>query len=194
MSLTRQINNIGPTLEWYVADICNREFSGNSLWSVKLSDFPYGDCDVVSWLPPNLVYIETKSSRPSEVTDSELKHFLQRGVDLAPELAILLIDTDVDLQKQGLLNRLFELMLPTVKLANGIVDPKWRNNKEPFVAPQARYPGVCFGYRRFYVTNSEPTIQTQLSRCFRHYNNEVKGAMFLSGESVNFVTGELETG
>ena len=59
--LTRRIDNIGPTLEWYVAEVCKRDFAGSAEWSVKLSDFRYGDCDVLAWLPPNLIYIETKS-------------------------------------------------------------------------------------------------------------------------------------
>jgi len=189
MNLTRKIDNIGPTLEWYVAHVCQREFEGSAEWSVKLSDFRYGDCDVLAWLPPNVIYIETKSSEASQVTDSELKHFLQRGVDLAPELAILLVDTNDDLEKAGLLGRLFEVMLPTVRLANVP-----RHDEKPLISPQPKYPGVSFGYFRFYVTNSEPSIQTQLSKCLRHYHASVKGHMFVGGEPVNFVTGEFERG
>lgn len=193
VELTRKIDNIGQTLEWYIADVCQREFDGSAEWSAKLSDFRYGDCDVLAWLPPNLIYIETKSSEPSEVGNSELKHFLQRGVDLSPELAILLIDTGNDLEKAGLLGRLFEVMVAPVRLASGITDRGWRPEK-PFIAPQPGYPGVNFGYFRFYVTNSKPTIKTQLSRCLRHYNTAVKGRAFVGGEPVNFVTGELEPG
>lgn len=191
VELTRKINNIGPTLEWYVAHVCQREFEGSAEWSVKLSDFRYGDCDVLAWLPPNVIYVETKSSPPSEVSNSDLKHFLQRGVDLSPELAILLVDTDDDLEQAGLLRRLFEVMLPTVRLASGITDPQWCPDKR-FIARQPLFPGVSFGYFRFYVTNSEPSIKTQLSRCLRHYNTAVKGRAFLGGEPINFVTGELE--
>lgn len=191
VSLEGAINNIGPTLEWYVADVCEREFEGSAEWSVELSGGQYGDYDVLAWLPPSLVYIETKSCRPREVSDSALKHFLQRGIDLAPELAILLIDTEDDLEKTGLLERLFEVMLPTVQLQSGIRDAKWRPER-PFIAPQPGYPGVSFGYRRFYVTNSTPSIKRQLERCLGHYNKNVKGQAFVGGEPVNFVTGELE--
>ena len=85
-------------------------------------------------------------------------------------------------------------MLPAVKLSSGIDDPKWRHDNQPFIAPQPSYPGIAFGYRRFYVTNSDPSIYRQLSRCLRHYHSEVKGAAFLGGPPVNFVTGELEEG
>jgi len=190
--LKRTIDSIGPTLEWYVADVCEREFEGSAEWSVKLSGGRYGDYDVLAWLPPSLIYIETKSSRSSEVSDSALKHFLQRGIDLAPELAVLLIDTEDDLEETGLLGRLFEVMLPTVRLASGIQDLKWQPEK-PFIAPQPGYPGISFGYFRFYVTNSKPSIKSQLQRCLGHYNKNVKGRTFIGGEPVNFVTGELET-
>ena len=191
--LTRTINNIGPTLEWYVADMCQREFAGSADWSVKLADFQYGDCDVIAWLPPTLVYIETKSSRPSEVSDSELKHFLQRGVELAPELAILLIDTDDDLEATGFLERLFNLMIPPVRLASRISDPDWRPEKR-FIAPAQGFPGVSFGHMRYYVTNSEPSIEGQLRRCLRHYQTQVKGHSFYIGEPDNFVTGKADEG
>jgi hypothetical protein len=94
-----------------VADVFKKDFSGSAEWSVNLSDFRYGDYDVLAWLPPILIYVETKSSRPSEVNESKLRHFLQRGVELAPDLAILLIDTEDDLEKADLIRRLFDLML-----------------------------------------------------------------------------------
>ena len=191
VSLEGAINNIGPTLEWYVADVCKREFGGSAEWSVELSEGRYGDYDVLAWLPPSLIYIETKSGKPSEVSHSELKHFLQRGEDLAPELAVLLIDTEDDLGKTGLLGRLMEVMLPTVRLASGIQEAGWRPER-PFIAPQPGHPGVSFGYRRFYVTNSKPSIKRQLQRCLGHYNKYVKGQTFWGGEPVNFITGELE--
>lgn len=154
VKLTRSIDNIGPTLEWYVASLCQREFDGSSEWGVKLADLQYGDYDVLAWLPPTLVYIETKSSQPSGISNNELKHFLQRGVELVPDLAILLVDTDDDLEEAGLLDRLFEVMLPTARSSSGIDDPEWRNNGRLFIAPQPSFPGVSFGYYRNYVTNS----------------------------------------
>ena len=97
VALTRKVNNIGPTLEWYVADLCKTAFDGSSDWSVWLADAEYNDYDVLAWLPPMLMYVETKSSAPDGITESELRHFLQRGEELAPELAVLLVDTDQEL-------------------------------------------------------------------------------------------------
>ncbi len=90
----------------------------------------------------------------------------------------------------GLLTRLFELMLPAVRLANEETALGRRPNR-PFIAPQPRYRGVSFGYFRFYVTNAEPSIRRQLEKCLRHYHAQVKGRAFWEGEPVNFVTGGL---
>lgn len=190
--LKRQIDNIGATLEWYVADVCQRQFEGSSAWSVKLGDMHYGDYDVLAWLPPALLYVETKSSRPEEIEDTEIKHFLQRGVELAPDLAILLIDTDDDLEESGFLSRIFELMLPTITSGDRTTVSELRHNREPFIRPQRGYSGISWGYRRYYVTNTKPSIEAQLRKCLRHFNARVKDTMFVGGPPVNFVTGDLE--
>ena len=187
VNLLRSLNNIGPTLEWYVADLVQKQFGGSADWSVKLADCAYGDYDVIGWLPPTLLYLEAKSARPSGIDDSELKNFLQRGVELAPELAISLIDTDDDLEATGSLDRIFNLMIPSVKLSSRITDADWRPAK-PFIAPAAGFPGISFGLFRYYVTNSEPSIEGQIRRCLRHYHTNVKGHTFYHGEPMNFVT------
>jgi len=69
-------------------------------------------------LSPTLLYVETKSSRPEEIEDTEIKHFLQRGVELAPDLAILLVDTDDDLEESSFLHKVYGLMLLTIAQAD----------------------------------------------------------------------------
>ena len=68
----------------------------------------------MAWLPRTLLYVETKSSRPEEIEDTEIKHFLQRGVELAPDLAILLVDTDDDLEESDFLHKVYGLTLLTI--------------------------------------------------------------------------------
>ena len=72
----------------------------------------------MAWLPPTLLYVETKSSRPEEIEDTEIKHFLQRGVELAPDLPILLVETDDDLEESGFLYKVYGLMLLTIAQAD----------------------------------------------------------------------------
>ena len=70
-------------------------------------------------------------------------------------------------------------------------DPEWRHDDKPFIAAQSKYPGISFGYQRFYIINNEPSVRTQLSRCLRHYHSEVKGRALWGGLSVDFVTGSV---
>jgi hypothetical protein len=189
VSLTRMVDNIGPTLEWYVAELCLRELAGSASWSVKLDDLPTGgDYDVISWLPPALVYVETKSSAPSQVSEAELMNFLQRGEELAADAAVLLVDTESDMSE--LLTRLNEAMIPTVRNMSGIHDDDWRPEK-PTIGAQNTFPGIAWGMQRFYVTNAKPSIVQQLRRVLRHYNEIVKGASFWGGPPVNWVTKEV---
>ncbi len=89
-------------------------FYGSAAWPVKLAEVRYGNFDVLAGLLPTLLYVETKSSRPEEIEDTEIKHFLQRGVELAPDLPILLVDTDDDLEESGFLHKVYGLMLLTI--------------------------------------------------------------------------------
>lgn len=163
--LTRPLDNIGLTLEWYVADLCQSDFGGSSEWSVELSDVEHGDYDVIAWLPPSLIYVETKSSRQSELDESVLGKFFKRGQELTPELAILLVDTEESLEE--LMQRLSNVIW---RIAGGT---GWEQRISSL--PDYRLGNVGFGYRRYYVMNSDPSIRTQLQRCLRHYHKEVKG-------------------
>ena len=90
------------------------ELHESAAWSVKLAEVPYGNFYVLAWLPPTVLYVETKSYRPEEIEDTEIKHFLQRGVELAPDLAILLVDTDDDLEESDFLHKVYGLTLLTI--------------------------------------------------------------------------------
>jgi hypothetical protein len=181
-ALTRAVDNIGPTLEWYVAELCKRELAGDAEWAVQMEDLPVGgDFDVLGWLAPTLISVELKSGQPSEITEAELRNFLQRDQELAPDLSILLIDTDDATGIQALVQRMNDFVMPLVGA------PK----SKPTFRAQADFPGLSFGWKRVYITGSQPRIITQLRRTLQHYHAHVKGHSFWGGPSVNFVTGEV---
>lgn len=188
--LSRGINNIGPSLEWYVAQLCKQELCESAEWGVQLADIKVGgDYDVLAWLAPLLVYVELKSSRPSNIDESAIANFLERGEELAPDLAIFLVDVDKRDDLANLRASFSKVIDGAEGKAGGKPEESWRSGRA-WIRPQAEYPGVGFGYRRFYVTNSDPTILKQLQRCLQHYYARVKGAMFLGGPGeINFVTG-----
>ena len=91
-----QITSFGPTLEWYVAELLRREFGAETVWGVKFRRPAVGgDYDVLAKLGGSLLYIEVKSSPPKQVTDGEVRAFLDRVEDLSPELSVFLMDTEL---------------------------------------------------------------------------------------------------
>ncbi len=187
--LRRHVDNIGPTLEWYVAEVFKQEFNTLAGWSVYLADIPaYGDYDVLAWSLNTLIYVETKAKSPKEIGETELKHFLQRVEELQPEMAVLLVDTDGDIA--DVLIRLQAVVDPLTPAASGITDLEWRR-QEPLFQPQPRHPTVNFGYARIYIVNTKKPIIQQLRSCLRLYHTRVKHMDFWGGPYINFITSRV---
>jgi hypothetical protein len=90
------VTSFGATLEWYIAEICKREFGSESVWGVKFKRPKIGgDYDVIAKLDGSLLYSEVKSSPPKQIYDSEVAAFLDRVADLAPALAVFFMDTEL---------------------------------------------------------------------------------------------------
>lgn len=187
-------DNLGGTLEWYVARLISHKLHGSADWGIHLTGLPSeangGDYDVLAILGAALIYIETKSKKHTDISDAELRYFLQRSVELAPELAILLVDTEKPLE--DLLWRITEIMLPPIRVSSGL-DPQWRP-QIPFISPQSDlgFESVNYGFRRIYVINSKQGILEQISRCLRHHHHSaVKDATLPDGPQINFITGRV---
>ncbi len=92
----RPVLSFGPTLEWYIAELLRREYGAETLRGVKFRRPKVGgDYDVLVKLDGSLLYVEVKSSPPKQIYDSEVAAFLDRVDDLAPELAVFLMDTEL---------------------------------------------------------------------------------------------------
>jgi hypothetical protein len=90
------VTSFGTTLEWYIAEICKREFGSESVWGVKFKRPKIGgDYDVIAKLDGSLLYSEVKSSPPKQIYDSEVAAFLDRVADLAPAIAVFFMDTEL---------------------------------------------------------------------------------------------------
>jgi hypothetical protein len=90
------IRSFGETLEWYIAEVFKREFGSEAVWSVKFRRPRVGgDYDVIANTDGSLCYIEVKSSPPKQIYDSEIAAFLDRIEDLAPAIAVFLMDTEL---------------------------------------------------------------------------------------------------
>lgn len=151
----RPMLSFGPTLEWYVAELLQREFGAETLRSVKFRRPEVGgDYDVIARLGSALLYLEVKSSPPKQVHDSEVSAFLDRVDDLAPEAAVFLMDTELRMKDK--LVPLFEKALEE----RGSDQRMVRLEREIFSA----------GGRLFIVNAKESiagNIGTVVNRCLR---------------------------
>ena len=90
------IRSFGETLEWYVAEVFKREFGSAAVWGVKFKRPRVGgDYDVIAKVDGSLFYVEVKSSPPKQIYDSEITAFFDRVADLAPAVAVFLMDTEL---------------------------------------------------------------------------------------------------
>lgn len=95
-ALPRHIKSFGETLEWYFAEILKREFGAEAIWGVKFKRPNIGgDYDVIAKLDALILYSEVKSSPPRQIYDTEISAFLDRVTDLAPEIAVFFMDTEL---------------------------------------------------------------------------------------------------
>jgi hypothetical protein len=88
------IRNSGPTLEWTIQTILEREFHALARRNVKVSPFFFlGDIDVLAFLPDQRsVLVECKSSTKN-ITDGHVQRFLQKVRRFQPDVAVFLVDT-----------------------------------------------------------------------------------------------------
>lgn len=188
-SLKVKVDSFGYTLEWYVWELLSKKLGAIGGWNVKIEGLlTGGDFDVLAFVDSVLVYVECKSKRPEEIDDSEVRNFLQRSQDLAPELAVMLTDTDSELDT--LLDKFNTILLTTQRIRSGIKDPNWKP-EEPFITRVAGFRNIYFGLQRVFLTHSQPSILHTLQDCLRYYHTYVKFASFLGGPRVNYITEEI---
>ena len=156
----RPVTSFGPTLEWYVAGLLKREFGAEALWGVKFRRPAVGgDYDVLAKLDGSLLYIEVKSSPPKQVTDSEVRAFLDRVEDLSPELSIFLMDTELRMKDKVV--PMFEQALAT------------RRSDPPAVV---RIERELFHLEdRIYIVNAKESIARNIERVLACYFQGLRG-------------------
>ena len=149
------VRNFGGTLEWFVAQVMEREFSCPAIWGIKFDHLRAGgDYDVLSWVERNLLYLEVKSSPPKHIEDAEIRSFLDRIEALRPNLAVLLVDTELRMRDKMV--GLFEEQL-NAGGAKGAESIR-RLFDETFLIQD-----------QIFLTNSKPNLISNLARVFRWY-------------------------
>jgi hypothetical protein len=146
-----------------------------------LADLPTagGDYDVLAWLEPSMVYIECKTSDPRNITTEQIRHFMIRSIALAPDVAILLVDTD-DSVEEVVTTKVESVIRRAMK--REVPDP---DDTYPPDLTVSSYPGIhsVFVYPTVYVTGPKPSIETQIARCLKHFYSHIRGVPFYSTEA-----------
>lgn len=148
------VPSFGPTLEWFVWQIFQREFLAPGIFNVRLDRTRHGgDYDVIALVNHRLVYVEVKSSPPRGVEMPAVRAFLNRLKDLQPDVAVFLVDTELRMRDK--IAVLFqEALAPTGKGVEGV--EVCRLIHELFHVNHA-----------LYLINSRPGIYTNLRVCLR---------------------------
>lgn len=148
------IQSFGPTLEWFVASVLEREFGIPTAWNLRpIGATGGGDYDVVGSIEGALVYVEVKSAAPRNIDQSQIGAFVDRVGTLVPDMAILLNDTQL---------RMLDKLVPALRR---------ELRRRPFArGPIRRVHGEIFARDdRLFVTNSEPDLVGNLGACLAQF-------------------------
>ena len=150
--------SLGPTLEWFMAEVLRREFSCPALYGLRCLGGRFGgDYDVIANLEGRLLCMEVKSSPPKNIEGVEIQSFLERLKDLLPHLALFFVDTELRLQDK--IVPFFETELYALgHRASGNPPPIRKIGDEIFFAPP-----------RVYILGSKKSIAKNMATCFRHH-------------------------
>lgn len=156
------IASFGPTLEWFVSEIFQREFLAPALFNVRLDQTLYGgDYDVVALLSGYLVYAEVKSSPPRGVEQPAVSAFMKRLEDLKPHVAFFLVDTELRMKDKIVL-------LFTEALKKQAYKSDASENKEQPVVGRLVDEIFHIGHG-IYLLNSRKGIYSNIRLCLRDY-------------------------
>jgi len=130
------IKSFGETLEWFMAKLIEKEFGAEAIWGVKFKRPKVGgDYDLVAKIDSSLLYMEIKSSPPKQIYDKEIKAFLDRVIDLSPEISIFFMDTELRMKDkivpmfEAELKRRYKKLIPVERIEKEL----FHINKKVFI-------------------------------------------------------------
>jgi hypothetical protein len=149
--------SFGPTLEWFVAAVLQREYGIPSAWNVRLDAARGGgDYDVIGFQDGVCVYIETKSSPPRNIESRQIQAFLDRLETLRPQVAVFLNDTQLRMGDKI-------AVLFTTELRRRLGGRARR-------FPVERLSGELFVIgEHLFIANSDPDLAGNLGLCLARY-------------------------
>ena len=150
----RGIHSFGPTLEWFVARALQLEFGIATAWGLRPDGTGGGgDYDVVGVADGALIYVEVKSSAPRNIEQRQIGTFVERVLTLAPDVAILLNDTQL---------RMLDKLIPALRA-------ELRRHQLGRGSMRRVHGGIFSRDNRLFVTNSEPDLIGNLGICLARF-------------------------
>jgi hypothetical protein len=152
VDLVAEAESLGPTLEWYVAEVMRRELGCCVGRGIPLRGGETGgDLDVVALAEGLLLLLEVKSGPPKHLTSAHVSAFLDRVAAVAPQGAIFFDDTELRMADKV-------CVLFTEELAaRGLARRPERLQRELYTVG----PGI-------YIANAHPEVTGNLACCFAH--------------------------
>ncbi len=154
----------GENLEWYISEMFKKEFYCTSDWGVHIVEAPNGgDYDVLARSENNLIYVECKAKRPSNIDEKEIISLLKRDEFLRPYITILFVDSTDDINS---IENLFKKICLRIKELIAKHNIKFVMGKPPYTE-KLYEPFVHFQSRLFVVNSKKPVLET-FKLCLRH--------------------------
>ena len=150
--------SLGPTLEWFMAEVLRREFACPALHGLRCKGTRFGgDYDVIACLEGRLLYMEVKSSPPKNIEGGEVHEFVSRLEDLIPHLALFFVDTEL---------RLKDKIVPFFE-AEQSAQRGW--DPGGGLPIQRIADEIFFVPPRVYILSSKGSITRNIAACFKHH-------------------------
>ncbi len=159
--------SLGPTLEWFMAEIFRQEFFCPALHGLRCKGTRYGgDFDVVAAMESRLIYMEVKSSPPKNIEGDEVHEFFSRLEDLQPHLTFFFVDTEL---------RLKDKMVPLLEAERAA---RSFRADEPSQPAEKIAEEIFFLNPGIYLLSSKRSIIGNMTICFRHFFTFSTAALF----------------
>jgi hypothetical protein len=165
--LKPSLSSFGPTLEWFIAQMFQREFASPAIYGVRFKETASGgDYDVIALWEGKLIYVEIKSSPPRGIERGEIGSFFARISDLLPDIAFLFNDTQLRMKDKIVL--MFEEELHERYSAHdGTAFPVQRLVDELFHINH-----------RLYIVNSKRDAIANFTLCLRDFLSQQRAGLF----------------
>ncbi|MFQ5963873.1 MAG: hypothetical protein ACE5KZ_06280 [Candidatus Scalinduaceae bacterium] len=177
LSLKKREAEFGENFEWYISEIFKREFYCTSDWGVHIVEAPNGgDYDVLARSENNLIYVECKAKKPSNIDEKEIISLLKRDEFLRSYITILLVDSTDDINS-------IENLFKKICLRINELIPKHNINfvmgKPPYT--EKLYEHLFHFQSRLFVVNSKKPVIETFKLCLRHRHRSDESDQAIKG-------------